>query len=54
MKGFGSDIDRTGLVELMLYNVDGEKVMYIWLVDREPELVFIEDLKTGELLPIGS
>ena len=54
MSGFGSDIDRIGLVELMLYNVDGEKVMYIWLVDREPELVFIEDLKTGELLPIGS
>ncbi len=52
-KGFAANVEKNGLVELMLYNVDGERVMYIWLVDREPELVFIEDMGTGKLSAIG-
>lgn len=51
--GFGADTLKTGRVELMLWNIDNENVMVIWLVDKEPELVFIEKRSTGETSPIG-
>jgi hypothetical protein len=51
--GFGGDTSKIGNVELLLWNMDGENVMVIWLVDREPELVFIENRSTGETRPIG-
>ena len=51
--GFSADTERVGNVELLLWNMDNERVMIIWLVDREPELVFIESRKTGVTMPIG-
>lgn len=51
--GFTADTDKVGSVELMLWNMDNERVMVIWLVDREPELCFIENSTTGEVMPIG-
>ena len=50
--GFSADIEKKGLVEVALWRVDSEKVMVIYLVDRSPELAFIEDTATGEVLPI--
>lgn len=50
--GFGADIEKKGLVELMLWNMDNDSVMYCWLLDREPQLVFIESLSTGLLRSI--
>lgn len=51
--GFSADTEKIGRVELMLWDMDGENVMIIWLVDREPELAFIENRSTGETKPIG-
>lgn len=51
--GFPADVEKTGRVELLLWNRDGENVMVIWLTDREPQLVFIENRTTGETRPIG-
>lgn len=51
--GFGADVSKKGLVELMLWNMDDQNIMYVWLVDREPELVFIENCITHEVQPIG-
>ncbi|MBO4384598.1 MAG: hypothetical protein J5854_04180 [Clostridia bacterium] len=51
--GFPADIEKVGRVELMLWNMDDEKVMVIWLTDRAPQLVFIENSSTGETWPIG-
>ena len=51
-RGFDSDTEKSGLVELMLYDIDPTHVMYIWLLDREPQLVFIEDLETGGISSI--
>lgn len=51
--GFSADTEKIGNVELLLWNMDNEKVLVIWLVDREPELVFIENSSTGETFPIG-
>lgn len=50
--GFPAEIEKTGEVELMLWKMDEERVMVIWLVDNEPELVFIENTKTGAVSPI--
>ncbi len=51
--GFGADIAKKGLVELMLWDIDSDNVMYVWLLDREPQLVFIETVSTGRLRPIS-
>lgn len=51
--GFSSDVDRTGTVELMLYNVGGSEVMIIYLTDKEPELIFLENRSEGSVSPIG-
>lgn len=51
--GFPAETGKTGRVELMLWNMDDKRVMVIWLTDREPQLVFIEDSATGETRPIG-
>lgn len=52
--GFPAETGRIGRVELMLWNMDGENVMVIWLTDRIPQLVFIENRSTGETKSIGS
>ena len=51
-RGFGAETEKSGLVELMLYDIDATHVMYIWLLDRQPQLVFIEDMETGGISPI--
>lgn len=51
--GFDADTDTRGLVELMLWNIDSDSVMYVWLLDREPQLVFTESISTGLLRPIS-
>ncbi len=51
--GFEADTETKGLVELMLYNINDDDVMYVWLLDGEPQLVFIESLKSGEVRPIS-
>ena len=51
-RGFEAETEKNGLVELMLYDIDQTHVMYIWLLDRTPQLVFTEDLTTGEITPI--
>ena len=50
--GFGSDIEKVGSVELYGWEVDADRSISIWLVDREPELVYMYDASTGEYLPI--
>ncbi|MBO4848507.1 MAG: hypothetical protein J5586_05065 [Clostridia bacterium] len=52
-RGFDADVNRVGRVELMLWHMSDGRVMVIYLVDREPELVFIEDPDTGDTFPIG-
>ena len=47
--GFDADTETKGLVELMLWNIDSDSVMYVWLLDREPQLVFIESISTGDI-----
>ena len=51
-RGFDADVDSKGLVELMLYDIDSTHVMYVWLLDRAPQIVFIEDISTGDISPI--
>ena len=51
--GFNADTAKKGLVELALWRVDEDRIMVIYLVDRTPELAFIENTSTGEVLPIG-
>ena len=51
--GFGADLDKSGAVELLLWDIDGSRVMLIYTVDGSPELVFIEDKATGSVSPIG-
>lgn len=51
--GFSADIDRAGKIELLMYNIDSNKVMLIYTVSGTPELVFIEELSDGSVLPIG-
>lgn len=51
--GFDSDIHKKGSVELLLCRLSEYRVMYIYLLDRKPELVFIEDLSAGKLFPIN-
>ena len=51
--GFPGDTEKTGLVELMLCRLDGNRVLYVYVVDREPELVFIEDVSSGTLAPVN-
>lgn len=51
--GFEADVQTTGFVELLLWNVDNDNVMYIWLLNHEPQIVFIEDIETGQLKSIG-
>ena len=52
--GFPADTEKSGQVELALWRADSERVMVIYLVDHEPELAFIENTVTGEVLPINS
>ena len=51
--GFSADVEKQGTVELLLWKMDDDRVMVIWLVDKVPELVFIESSSTGEISPIG-
>lgn len=51
--GFSADIDKVGTVELMLWRMDPDRVMIVYLLDKTPELVFIENRATGGILPIG-
>ena len=51
--GFDADIELVGKVELLTHAIDSDSVMLIYAVDGKPELVFIEKLSTGEVLPIG-
>ena len=51
--GFPADVTKIGKVELMLWDMEDGKVMVVWLVDREPELVFIEETGTGKTYKIG-
>ena len=50
--GFGADTETKGRVELLLYSVSDKEVMYIWLLDRQPQLVFIEDMENGSIRSI--
>ena len=51
--GFGADTSKTGKVELLLCKLDSDRVLYVYTVDHEPELVFIESISKGTLSPIG-
>ena len=51
--GFDADLEVSGKLEQLLYNIDNDRVMIIYTVDCVPELVFIEKLSSGEVLPIG-
>ena len=50
--GFSAETERTGKVELLLWQMDDTRVMVIWLLDREPELVFIEETGTDNVYSI--
>ena len=50
--GFGSDINKVGSVELYGWEVDPERSISIWFVDRQPELVYMYDASKGEYLSI--
>lgn len=52
--GFGGDADKTGKIELMLWNMDDDNVMYVYLVDKKPEIVFIEELSSGKVKSIDT
>lgn len=52
-KCFDARIDEKGSVELMLWNMDDNRVMVVYLLNREPQLVFIENISTGEISPVG-
>ncbi len=45
--GFGGDIEKTGRIELLLWQMDEDRVMIIYTADGIPELVFIETVSTG-------
>ena len=51
--GFDADMKLVGKIELLTYSIDSDNVMLIYAVDGKPQLVFIEKLSTGEVLPIG-
>ncbi|MBO4562993.1 MAG: hypothetical protein J5772_05225 [Clostridia bacterium] len=51
--GFEAEVEKVGKVELMLWDMDESRVMVVYLVDRVPEIVFIENTSTGEVSPIG-
>lgn len=51
-RGFGGDIDKSGKVELLMWNENSERVMLIYTVDGDAELVFMEQVRTGEVGPI--
>ena len=50
--GFSAETERAGRVELLLWHMDDARVMVIWLLDREPELVFIEETGTDKVYSI--
>ncbi len=51
--GFPADTERIGKVELLLWNMDDERVMFVYTVDGEAELVFIQEIDTQNTYPIG-
>ncbi len=51
--GFSADVNKVGAVELMLCKLDDTRVLFVYLVDKEPELVFIEDTETKETFPLA-
>ena len=52
--GFPADFEKIGTVEVMLWNMGRDEIMIVYLTDREPQLVFIEDLETHEIRSIAS
>lgn len=51
--GFSADVEKKGVVELMLRDMGDGRILVVWLVEREPELVFIEEKDTGKTYKIG-
>lgn len=51
--GFDGDIDKVGKVELLMWRPNDSSVMIAYTVDGTPELLFIEELASGEVCPIG-
>lgn len=51
--GFDADLEKTGRVELMMYNIDSDRILLIYTVNGEPELVFIEQMSTGSVFSAG-
>ncbi len=52
--GYEADVLSKGVVELMLWNMGEDRIMCVWLVDRQPQLVYIENTKTNELSAIDA
>ena len=46
--GFPSDVNRSGRVELYFEPIDRDRNIVIWLVNDEPELVYIHNAATKE------
>ena len=51
--GFSADIKKVGTVEVMLCELDEDRVLIVYLVDKEAELAFIENRTTGSTEKIG-
>lgn len=51
--GFPSDTERTGEVYCLLAQLDGGKVLTVFVVDEEIELAFIQLPGSDEVLPIS-
>jgi hypothetical protein len=52
--GFAGDTDKVGTVEVMLWNMGKDEIMIVYLTDREPQLVFIENMETHEVRSIAN
>ena len=51
--GFDADLEKSGRVELLMYNIDSDRILLIYTVNGEPELVFIEQMSTGNIISAG-
>lgn len=51
--GFGADLTTKGSVELVLWQIDDDNIMIAYLLDRSPQLVFIEDKSNGTVMAIN-